>query len=665
MLTLGLSGNFSGEYSNLGTGMGAGFFHDAAACLLRDGRLIAAVEEERLNRIKKTTKFPVNAIRACLSNAGVAVSDIEAVGYYFTEAVVDRALTALSLNDTRLPVLSARDRVRQQLLDGFGIVLPDDRILFAEHHEAHAASAFARSGMAEALVVVMDGRGDRHSTTLFHSEGAKARVLGTYDIGKSLGYFYASAIRMLGYGLGDEYKIMGLAPYGDSDVYRRYFESLYTLKDDGDYVLRPVSAVALRADFAPRRHGQDFTQQHKDFAASVQRTLEKIAMHVISYWASATGLSRLCFTGGVAHNSSLNGVILKSGLFREVFIHPASHDAGAAEGAAILAELGLGVQALPVRRLRSASLGPDIGTAAEIEHELAAWSDVVVYERCEDIVGRTAGLLADGAVVGWAQGASEFGPRALGNRSILADPRPVANRDRINAMVKKREAYRPFAPAVLSEAAADYFDLSVTSGNHDFMSFVVDVREERRAELGAVTHIDGSARVQVVAPESNERFHGLIRYFGEITGTPVLLNTSFNNNAEPIVQSIHDALTCFLTTGLDLLVIGDFLVRRRAESEPDLTGMTVAFRPVTRVTQTRRLVGAGDYRNVLTISLDHAKGDEVNLSAGAYALLEKADGRQSLHALVGRPGLSPELRREIFGLWQRRFIDLRPQPLGL
>lgn len=308
-----------------------------------------------------------------------------------------------------------------------------------------------------------------------------------------------------------------------------------------------------------------------DLAAGLQHKLEEIVLHVLKYWADQTRLSAMCFTGGVAHNSSLNGTILRSGLFDEVFIHPASHDAGAAEGAAIAAAYKLGAAPFEQPRLRSASLGPSLGEPDEIERTLNSWKTMVDYEHLTDVVETAAELLTDGAVLGWAQGCSEFGPRALGNRSIIADARPRENRNKINAMVKKRESFRPFAPVVTPEDAATYFDFPKTRANYDFMSFVIDVREDRREELGAVTHVDGTARVQVIDPATNEQFYRLVRRFGDRTGTPVLLNTSFNNNAEPIVQTVQDVLTTFLTTDLDALVIGDFLVRRRKDDPPRST----------------------------------------------------------------------------------------------
>jgi len=642
--------------------MTAGFFHDATACLIRDGELLAAVEEERFNRIKKTTKFPINAIRACLAMTDVAPAEIDAVGHYFQEDIVDLGLYNIYLRNPALPIRSSREIITERLRDTFDLDLPDDRLIYAEHHVSHAMSSYIRSGMKEALVVVMDSRGEKHSTTIYRSAGGQLKELARYNLNKSLGAFYRESIRLLAYGLGDEYKVMGLAPYGNPDTYRDLFGSLYDLKGQGDFELRRRFDAFYANGFKPRRKGEEFTQQHIDFAASLQQALERLAMHVVGYWAGVTGLADLCFVGGVAHNSTLNGLILRSRKFREVFIHPASHDAGAAEGAALAAAYQLGAHPFVPRRMRSASLGPDLGTMAEIEKELATWDALIEYEQPADIVDSSARLLADGAVLGWAHGQSEYGPRALGNRSILADARPSENKERINSMVKKREGYRPFAPVVTAEAAATYFELPDTRANYDFMSFVVDVRKHRQAELGAVTHIDGSARVQVIERASNERFYRLVQRFGELTGTPVLLNTSFNNNAEPIVQSVHDAVTCFLTTDLDFLVIEDFLIRRQPDCLRAIDELVPRFRPVTRLARRIRITAAGAREDVHEIYLDHTNGPRAEISPAVFGLLEAADGTRTLSSLAGNPrDLSDEVRAELYRLWQGRFLVLKPQ----
>lgn len=292
---------------------------------------------------------------------------------------------------------------------------------------------------------------------------------------------------------------------------------------------------------------------------------------------------------------------------------------------------------------------------------MLGWSELIEYEKPADIITAAATLLADGAVLGWAQGRSEYGPRALGNRSILADARPPGNKDRINSMVKKREAYRPFAPAVISDAAMTYFNLSKTLANYEFMSFVVDVRKERIAELGAVTHIDGTARVQVVDPVTNRRFYQLIRKFGELTGTPVLLNTSFNNNAEPIVQTVRDALSCYMTTELDFLVIEDFLISRRPGRSQAFDSLALRLRPVTRIAKQIRATRSGDREVLHEIYLEYPDGPHAGVSASLFALLEAADGKRAVKDLINDVNVSPdEVMGELYSLWQQRFFTLLP-----
>jgi 7-O-carbamoyltransferase len=667
MLTLGLSGHFGADDIDLVPGLPGSYSHDSAACLVDDGVLVAAAEQERFNRIKHTTKFPTAAIQACLDIAGVRPEQVDGVGYYFGEVFSDRALNSWYAAIPTLPNRSARQVVKDKLREHFDWNLADDRFQFTPHHLSHARSSFTRSGMDEALVIVMDGRAEDDSGSIFHADGAKLEKLATYSVAQSLGLFYMSAINVVRYGFGEEYKVMGLAPYGDPARYRGVFDTMYTLLDNGQYELSKGTAdlhfaasTFLAAGLPPRRAGEAMTRDHMDFAAGLQNMLETVSLHVVSHWAKETGLSKLCFVGGVAHNSSLNGAILRSGLFEEVFVHPASHDAGAAEGAAIDTALNLGSRPAKSARLRSASLGTSLGSEPEIAETLRAWGDLVEFERSDDIVSAAAALLAEGNVLGWAQGRSEFGPRALGNRSIIADARPAENRTRINAMVKKRESFRPFAPAVTPEDAATYFDLTGTTADHEFMSFVVHVRPDHRSTLGAVTHVDGSARIQIIDPGTNRRFYDLVRRFGEITGTPVVLNTSFNNDAEPIVETRSDVLTSFLTTELDALVIEDFLVRRRPDSVRAIDGLALRLRPVTRLRQEWN--PANDTGVTREVYLNYTNGPRAEVSAAVFDLLRAADGTSDVATLAGP--LTDETRAELFALWQRRFFALVPRTLA-
>lgn len=673
MLTLGINGNFSSEYSDIVPNLAENFFHDSSAALIRDGELIAAVEEERLNRIKKTTKFPSSAIKWCLAQSNVSLQDIDAIGYYLREDFIDKALNYLYIAHSDRELKSSRQLIKERLRDTFDCDISDDKIVYVPHHIAHATSTYFHSGFRDALVVVIDGAGEEQSTTVYAGRDGELSELVSHPVKESLGGLYESGTRLLGYGFGDEYKVMGLAPYGDSSRYREVFQQLYSLDRNGQYNLdisdprfmAPNRLEMLFVDglgFSPRRTGERFQKEHMDLAAGLQAALEDISLHVLKYWQSVTGLSKLCFSGGVAHNSSLNGKILQSGLFEEVFIHPASHDAGAGEGAGLAVQKKLVGSAMIRNRLGTSSTGPEIGDSQRIGQTLDQWSSLVQYEQNDDIVERTAQLLSEGAVVGWAHGRSEYGPRALGNRSILADARPKENKDRINAMVKKRESYRPFAPVVTREAAEKYFDLPNVKANYEFMSFVVPVREKYRDELGAVTHVDGTARIQIIDPESNQRFYRLVRRFGELTGTPVLLNTSFNNNAEPIVQSVEEALTCFLTTELDYLVIEDFLVSRNTSSTTPIAHYVIKLRPMARIAKKMHTTqGAPDNAVTHEIYFDYAGGYQQTVSADVFDILQNVDGTSTVAELSSNnPGDIEKVTKELHDLWQLRFFTLTP-----
>src|SRR6266498_2733237 len=547
------------------------FYHDAAACLVGEAGVLAAVEEERVNRSKHTNLFPAGAVRACLEQSGASPNDIDQVAYFFDEGFTDSELGLEYVRHPHLALRTTRELIAELLSEQLGSGFPPHRIAFARHHEAHAAAAFYQSGFDDALALVMDGNGESESVSIFRGARDGLERLRAYPRADSLGHFYTKATQLLGYDLFDEYKVMGLAPYGDPAVYRDVLGSLFELLTEGGYTLEVdrLQPALLALGFRPRRAGEPFTQAHKDFAAAVQETLERVVLHIVEFWRQQSGLRALCLAGGVAHNSTLNGRILASGWFDELFVHPASHDAGAALGAAVLSLLGQrqGVRtpspSIPPLVPGGVYWGPDIGAPAAIRKELDRWHGFLEWEECGSSPARAAALLAEGAVLGWARGRSEFGPRALGNRSILADPRPAENQERVNRLVKKRESFRPFAPAVLAEAAHEYFEIPPTDCPLDFMSCVVRVRSDKRRLLGAVTHVDGTARIQTVTRETNEPFWRLISRFGDLTGVPVLLNTSFNNHAEPIVQSAGDAIVCFLTTQLDYLFLDDVLVRRK------------------------------------------------------------------------------------------------------
>ncbi|WOH57583.1 carbamoyltransferase [Bradyrhizobium sp. BWC-3-1] len=668
MLCLGLSGGLDRVYENP-LQLPNTFLHDGAAVLVKDGRVIAAVEEERLNRIKHSNKLPSSAIEYCLAAAGVELRDVDRIAFYATEAYCNSILERLFISQPEISIpLDANLLLRHLLAAEFGTQVDPSRVSFVGHHQAHAVSALAMSGFEESLVLAIDGCGDFLSGLLAVGSGTEMTELMTFPETNSLGLFYLETIRYLGYGLFDEYKVMGLAPYGDPARYRELFSQFYELSPNGAYrVHLDRVGPALLRNIEVRRKGMPFTQQHRDVSASLQEALERIVFHILRHYREQTGMKRLCLAGGVAHNCTLNGKLLYSGLFEEIFVQPASHDAGCALGAALMVSKEAG-QAPPRERLQAVYWGPDVGSDDSIEQELKGWAGHLEIERTADVAARAAEWIADGAVIGWVQGRSEFGPRALGNRSILADPRPAANKDRINAMVKKRESYRPFAPSVLEEDAGAFFELPDGRAEYPFMNFVVRVRESMRALLGAITHIDGTARLQTVSRTSNAAYWELINAFKARTGVPILLNTSFNNNAEPIVDSVADAITAFLSTELDGLVVGSFLIKKRATTLENWTALAVSLPPHVSLYRVRAHAGRDRQETICEIRMGHSSHDSVRVSHDLFDMLMQIEKEAVLADLLARV-TSDRTRREALlnelrGLWDQRRIRLHPSQTG-
>jgi carbamoyltransferase len=575
VLILGLCGGFDPVYDG-SFGLDPDFVHDAAAVLIKDGVVVAGIEEERLTRIKHTNKVWAHAVRFCLEHAGVRLSDVDRIAFYASEQSMDFGLRFLHLRGMDDGVLRSALETCQHLFEReLGVRPGRDRVRFVHHHDAHVAASYFLSGFRDCLVLSVDGSGDEIATRVVDARGKTFTTLLEKGIPDSLGFLYLEVIRFLGYHIFDEYKVMGLAPYGDPAAYRQLFESFYTLEPGGDYRIHKERVMGLYGVLSPRRRGEPFNQAHKDIAAALQEAVEAVVFHMLRHFKAATGHEYLAIAGGVGQNSSMNGRILRSGLFRDVFAPSFSADQGCALGAALYVAHDE-QPSLPIAGVEHGNWGTDIGGDGAIRPRLDAWRGVLAFEPMDDTASRVARLIADGAVVGWVQGRSEFGPRALGNRSILADPRVASHKETINAMIKKREAYRPFAPSVLAERVGEFFDVPGEARGFPFMSSVLEVREDKRALLPAITHVDGTARLQTVTRTANPRFWALIDAFAGLTGIPILLNTSFNNNAEPIVDSVDDAVVCFLTSGLDWLVVGDFiagkpggLLRDRSPASPE------------------------------------------------------------------------------------------------
>lgn len=574
------------------------FYHDSAACLLRDGEVVAAAQEERFTRRRHDAAFPSQALAWCLAEAGIAADRIDHVCFYdkpvakfgrLIETHLAVAPWGLRSFLTALPVWLRRKLwMAQEIEEALG---GGPRVLFTEHHQAHAASAFFPSPFDEAAVLTLDGVGEWATTTAGVGRGGEIELHRELRFPHSLGLLYSAFTYHAGFKVNSgEYKLMGLAPYGEPRYRDAILTKLMDLKADGtfrldlsyfDYVagLRMTSRrFDALFDGPPRAPEGPMTQREKDLAASIQSVTEEVVLRLCRDLHHRTGLTDLCLSGGIALNCVANGKIIREGTgFRRVFVQPAAGDAGSALGAALAVWHGYLARPRAARHGRDSMGGALLGprySNEEVEALLGSLSAPAERLGEEALLDRVADLLAGGAVVGWFHGRMEFGPRALGSRSILGDPRDPAMQRTMNLKIKFRESFRPFAPAVPEEDSARFFDLD---GPSPYMLFTAQVRPEHVASLPAVTHVDGSARVQTVSRETHPRLHALLRRFGARTGVPVLINTSFNVRGEPIVCTPRDAYSCFMHTNIDYLVLEDHLLDKR--QQPSWTGPALALEP--------------------------------------------------------------------------------------
>ncbi|MBV8752197.1 MAG: carbamoyltransferase, partial [Hyphomicrobiales bacterium] len=586
------------------------FYHDSAACLLADGRIVAAAQEERFTRKKHDASFPHHAARYCLEAGRVGIGEIDYVAFYDKpflkfERLLETylAFAPRGFRSFRMAMpLWLKEKLFQKIvlrdeLKKLGPGADVERLLFAEHHQSHAASAFFASPFAEAAVLTMDGVGEWTTTSAGIGRAGHLEILKELHFPHSLGLLYSALTYHLGFKVNSgEYKVMGLAPYGEPKHVDLFFDHLMDLKPDGTFRLDmdyfdyctglTMTNGAFDALFgaAPRKPNELLSQWHMDIAASLQKVTEEAMLRLARSLARETGAKNLCLAGGVALNCVGNGKVLRDGQFERIWIQPAAGDAGGAVGAALAAYhqfKGQPRNAAANDGMSGAFLGPEYAQA-DIEQRLkAAGARFAVLDEAE-MVETTAKALADQLAIGWFQGRMEFGPRSLGARSILGDPRSPTMQKNLNLKVKYRESFRPFAPAVLREDVADWFELESDS---PYMLLVADVRKDRRREMNAaeqllfgidklnvsrseipaVTHIDYSARIQTVSEATNPLFHRLLREFKRLTGCPVLVNTSFNVRGEPIVCTPEDAFRCFMGSDIELLVAGNCFLRKEAQ----------------------------------------------------------------------------------------------------
>jgi carbamoyltransferase len=558
------------------------FYHDAAAALLVDGRLAAAAHEERFTRKRHDPDLPVQAVRYCLETAGLGIGDLDYVAFYDKPFIkLERILTTYLATFPRslpsfaksIPVwLKEKLWIPSAIRSRLGY---EGEVLFAEHHQSHAASAFLASPFEEAAILTCDGVGEWATTTQGVGRGESLRLIKEIRFPHSLGLLYSAFTYYLGFKVNSaEYKVMGAAPYGKPVYAQKILDELVDLREDGsfklnmkyfayDYGLRMTNSRFDALFGHPVRPMDSKMEQfHWDMAASVQKVTEEVVLRMVRDLHQRTGMRKLCMAGGVALNCVANGRIVREGPFEDLWVQPAAGDAGGALGAALFVYNAV-LSKPRAFRMDHAYWGPAFSDEA-IRRYLDERGAVYRSVPRDEMIAETARRLEeDQAVVGWFQGRMEWGPRALGSRSILADPRNPENWQRVNKKIKFRESFRPFAPAVLAEKAPEWFDIDRES---PYMLLVCQVKEGRH--IPAVTHVDGSARLQTVTRDAHPEFYDLIAAFGQRTGCPVLINTSFNVRGEPIVCTPDDAYLCFMRTNMDVLVLGNQILLK--EEQPEL-----------------------------------------------------------------------------------------------
>lgn len=559
------------------------FYHDAAACLLDNGRVVAAAQEERFTRKKHDWDFPKNAIRHCLEAGGISVDQLDAVGFYDKPFVkFDRIIQTYIATWPRgfLSFLKAMPLWMKEKIWISHLIQKKlkykGEIYFGEHHLSHAASAFYASGFEEAAILTVDGVGEWTTTSIARGKGRNIEILEEIYFPHSLGLLYSAFTYYLGFKVNSgEYKVMGLAPYGKPQFYNQILEKLIDLRPDGSFKINQkyftythgmrMAGKSFENLFgAPRRNSDTPLQKiHFDIAASIQKVCDEAMLRIARHANDLINSPNLCLAGGVSLNCVSNGKILREGPFKEIFVQPAAGDAGGAYGVASFISHAL-FQEPRVPGWKTAFTGPAF-SEGQIRSVLDR--EGAVYEQFKngELLRVVARKIAEGRVVGWVQDRMEFGPRALGHRSILADPRDPKMKDTVNLKIKFRETFRPFAPAVLEEECPDYFQL-----NHEspYMLLVAPVREDRRV-IPSVTHVDGSARVQTINRQQDALFYDLIQEFKKLTGIPVIINTSFNVRGEPIVCTPEEAWRCFMRTKMDDLVIGPFLMDKSKQTRKE------------------------------------------------------------------------------------------------
>ena len=557
------------------------YYHDAAACLIKDGKLVAAAEEERFTRVKHDTSFPINAIKYCLKEAGIASKDLDYVGFYEKPLLKFERLLSQHIEMFPRSFWSfykalpswINEKLRVPSIIRKKLEYKGD-ILFVEHHMAHAASSYLVSPFKKAAILTVDGVGEWATTTLGYATGNEITIEKEIHFPHSLGLLYSAVTAHLGFKVNDhEYKVMGLAPYGKPGYYDK-FKKIIKVNDDGSYKLDmsyfvyhyklTMPSKKFIKDFGPvRKREEKIEQRHQDIAASLQKITEEVLFKLANHLYESTKIDNLCMAGGVALNSVANGKILKNTPFKKIYIQAAASDAGTSLGVAFyIYNTILGKKRNYI--MDNAYHGPHFSTNYIKNYLEKNNIKYMEFKDEKELVKHTAKLIYENNVVGWFQGRMEWGPRALGSRSILSNACNPKMRDILNLKVKHREHFRPFAPVVTAEDAYKYFEADKPLPlPADFMLMVYPIKRDKRRLIPAVTHVDGSGRLQTIRKYQNPRYYSLIKEFEKLSGIPILINTSFNIRGEPIVCTPENAYRCMMGTGIDYLVLDKFLIARK------------------------------------------------------------------------------------------------------
>lgn len=662
MFTLGLAGGLDPVHEQrLDTP--ENYTYEGAAVLLEDGVVVAALEQERLDRIKHSNKFPVDAIRFCLDSRGLTLGDLGSVAYYADEQSADALLTRLYLARPDIPRrVSARGLLHATLTGALGGQLAAERLRFYEHRTTHAACAMHQSGWSQALVYVIDNAGGLYAARRAADGGVAMTTLGLTPPAKSVQKLCHAVLPFLGLGLFEEHKALALAATGDDAAFRSALHELYDLLPDGDYRLHLDRPPALLDEIGPPRAGAPLTQRHHDLAASLQRAMEEIVLHVVAHYRAISGLRNLCVAGGMAENVATNARLMESGTFAEVFVHPVAYDSGCALGAALLASQDDGHPAPPTR-ISSVQWAGSLPDGADIAAELSRWTSFVRSERRTDAVRGTAEAIASGALVAWLEGRGDFGSHALGGRNVFARPSQDGG-ERLQRALDRPETYRAPALVIREADLHQWCELPETVRSAPFQTFALRLRPERLGAAGAAVMGGGRARVQTIAPERLPRLTRLLDDLEQITGVAALLSSSFNRSGEPTVETVEDAVASFVLSRLDRLVIGDVVAERTKAGVEAWLSLELALPAFAQLVRTkgwseRRRGGTRD-----EIRTTYAPGVSRQISRLLADLLDLLDEPVPLGQLLAHSRVDEEQRsallNEILVLTAAGLVRLRP-----